>query len=164
MMCKAYSSEYDVDTIIVRPGHIYGPSAKRNDRRISSDFAFKAAHGEKLEMKSSGLQKRSYCYSVDCAIQILTALMKGEKGQAYNVGHDDVVTIKEMAEVYADAGSVTLTATEPTEDEVKAFNPMRNSALDNSKLKKLGYKDTFSVNEGLRHTVEILKEIAWDND
>ena len=164
MMCKAYSSEYDVDTVIVRPGHIYGPSAKRNDRRISSDFAFKAAYGEKLEMKSSGLQKRSYCYSVDCAIQILTALMKGEKGQAYNVGHDDVVTIKEMAEIYADAGSVALTATEPTKDEVRAFNPMRNSALDNSKLKKLGYKDTFSVNEGLRHTVEILKEIAWDHD
>lgn len=41
---------------------------------------------------------------------------------------------------------------------------MRNSALDNSKLKKLGYKDTFSVDEGLRHTVEILKEIAWDHD
>lgn len=91
-------------------------------------------------------------------------LMKGEKGQAYNVGHDDVITIKKMAEIYADAGSVTLTATEPTEDEVKAFNPMRNSALDNSKLKKLGYKDTFSVDEGLRHTVEILKEIAWDHD
>lgn len=164
MMCKAYSSEYDVDTVIVRPGHIYGPSAKRNDRRISSDFAFKAAYGENLEMKSSGLQKRSYCYSVDCAIQILTALMKGEKGQAYNVEHDDVVTIKEMAEIYADAGSVALTATEPTKDEVRAFNPMRNSALDNSKLKKLGYKDTFSVDEGLRHTVEILKEIAWDHD
>lgn len=69
-----------------------------------------------------------------------------------------------MAEIYADAGSVTLTATEPTEDEVKAFNPMKNSALDNSKLKNLGYKDTFSVNEGLRHTVEILKEIAGDGD
>lgn len=83
---------------------------------------------------------------------------------SYNVGHDDVVTIKEMAEIYADAGSVALTATEPTKDEVRAFNPMRNSALDNSKLKKLGYKDTFSVDEGLRHTVEILKEIAWDHD
>ena len=41
---------------------------------------------------------------------------------------------------------------------------MKNSALDNSKLKNLGYKDTFSVNEGLRHTVEILKEIAGDGD
>lgn len=41
MMCKAYSSEYDVDTVIVRPGHIYGPSAKRNDRRISSDSLLK---------------------------------------------------------------------------------------------------------------------------
>lgn len=66
---KAYASEYGVETIIVRMGHIYGPSAKSSDKRISSDFAFKAARGEKLEMKSAEFTGRSYCYSVDCAIQ-----------------------------------------------------------------------------------------------
>lgn len=59
-------------------------------------------------MKSSGLQKRSYCYSVDCAIQILTALLKGEKGQAYNIGHDEITTIRQMAKIYAEAGNVKL--------------------------------------------------------
>ena len=29
MMCKAYTSEYGMETVIVRPGHIYGPSAKK---------------------------------------------------------------------------------------------------------------------------------------
>lgn len=160
MLCKAYASEYGVETIIVRPGHIYGPSAKSSDKRISSDFAFKAARGEKLEMKSAGLQKRSYCYSVDCAIQILTALLKGESGQAYNIGHDTVTTIRKMAEIYAEAGMVELTIAEPTEAELKAFNPMNNSSLNNSKIKGLGYRDTFSVEEGLGHTVEILKELS----
>lgn len=160
MLCRAYMSEQGVETIIVRPGHIYGPSAKRTDRRISSDFVFKAAKGEKLEMKSAGLQKRSYCYSIDCAIQILTALLKGEAGQAYNVGNDAVTTIREMAEICADVGNVELTVAKPTETELHNFNPMNNSALDNRKIKKLGYRDTFSVKEGLWHTVEILKEIS----
>ena len=159
MLCKAYYSDYGIETVIVRPGHIYGPSAKKTDKRISSDFAFKAAAGEKLEMKSSGLQKRSYCYSVDCAIQILTVLLRGENGQAYNIGNDEITTIKEMAEIYAKAGNVELAIAEPTEAEKKAFNPMNNSSLDNNRVKELGYKDTFSVEEGLTHTVQILKEI-----
>lgn len=92
MMCKAYASEYEVDAVIVRPGHIFGPSAKKDDKRISSDFAFKAAMGQKLEMKSAGLQKRSYCYSIDCAVQILIVLLKGKSGQAYNIGHDEITT------------------------------------------------------------------------
>lgn len=158
-ICKAYSSEYGIETVIVRPGHIYGPSARRNDKRISSDFAFKAANGEKLEMKSSGLQKRSYCYSVDCAIQILTVLLRGESGQSYNIGHDEIITIREMAEIYAKAGNVELTIANPTETELKAFNPMNNSALDNRQIKSLGYKDSFPVDVGLSHTVQILKEI-----
>ena len=159
MVCKAYAVEYKVDAVIVRPGHIFGPSAKKEDKRISSDFAFRAALGEKLEMKSSGLQKRSYCYSIDCAIQILTVLLKGESGQAYNIGHDEITTIKEMAEICAKAGNVELSVAHPTETELKVFNPMNNSALDNTKVKKLGYKNVFSVKDGITHTIDILKEM-----
>ena len=36
---------------------------------------------------------------------------------------------------------------------------MNNSALNNDKIKKLGYVDAFTVEEGLTHTVKILKEI-----
>ena len=148
MLCKAYSSEYGIETVIVRPGHIYGPSARKDDKRISSDFVYKASVGEKLIMRSSGLQKRSYCYTVDCAIQILTVLLKGKSGQAYNIGHDDIITIRKMAEICAKAGNTDLVVGEPTEIELKAFNPMNNSSLDNSKVKKLGYKDCFSSEAG----------------
>jgi nucleoside-diphosphate-sugar epimerase len=159
MLCKTYYSEYNVDMLIVRPGHIYGPSAKKTDKRISSDFALKAANGEKLVMKSSGLQNRSYCYSLDCAAQILEVLLKGKSGQAYNVGHDEITTIRKMSQIFAKAGNVELSIAEPTEEEKKSFNPMNNASLDNSKVKELGYKDTFTVEEGLMHTVKILKEM-----
>lgn len=158
MLCKSFASEYGVNVVMVRPGHIYGPSASPKDKRISSDFAYKAAVGEDLIMKSPGLQKRSYCYSVDCAVQILTVLLKGASGEVYNIGHDDITSIREMAGIIAKAGNVNLLVSEPTEDELNAFNPMNNSSLDNSKVKELGYRDTFSVKEGLTHTVYILKE------
>jgi len=157
MLCKAYAAEYGMDVVIARPGHIYGPSANERDKRISSDFAFKAAKGQKLQMKSAGLQKRSYCYSIDCAVQILLILMKGERGQCYNVGHSQITTIRQMAEILAEAGHVQLDAIDPSETEMKAFNPMNNSSLSIQRIKSLGYKDCFDVQEGLSHTVAIMK-------
>lgn len=159
MICKAYSLEYGIETVIVRPGHIYGPSLSGKDKRVSSDFAYKAAIGMPLELKSTGLQRRSYCYSVDCAVQLLVALLRGETGQAYNIGHDEITTIREMAQIYAEAGGVSLKVVEPSDEEIKTFNPMNNSSLNNNRIKELGYRDGFSVEEGLTHTVKILKEL-----
>lgn len=158
VLCKSYSSEYDLETVIVRPGHIYGPTASPRDKRISSEFAYLAAQGKDLEMKSLGLQKRSYCYSLDCASAILTVLLNGEKGESYNIGHDEVTSIREMAQMLAQAGNVSLKVNEPTEMDLKQFNPMDNSSLNNEKIKQIGYKDCFSVQEGLEHTVKILRD------
>lgn len=159
MLCKSYSNEYNVNTVIVRPGHIFGPTASVNDKRISSSFPFKAARGEKLEMKSAGLQKRSYCYCLDCAVAILVALVRGKYGEAYNIGHNEITTIRTMAEIVAEAANVELITATPTEQELSSFNPMNNSSLNNEKIKELGYSDTFTVFEGLSHTVQILKEM-----
>lgn len=160
MLCKSYTSEYGIDTVILRPGHVYGPSATQKDKRVSSDFAIKAANGIDLEMRSSGMQKRSYVYSVDCAMSILIALSDGIPGEAYNIANEEVVTIREMAHYYAEAGQVKLKIGNPTDEEIKAFNPMNNSSLDGQKIHKIGYKQTFSPKEGFMHTVKILQEIA----
>lgn len=160
VLCKSYAFEYDIDVVIVRPGHIYGPTASPRDKRISSEFAYLAAKGKDLVMKSLGLQKRSYCYSLDCASAILVALANGEKGEAYNIGHDEITSIREMAQILADAGNVNLKFDESTKEDMKKFNPMDNSSLDNKKLKDIGYRDTFSVHEGLTHTVKILKDLS----
>lgn len=160
VLCKSYSSEYGVDTVIVRPGHIYGPTASPRDKRISSEFAYLAAKGKTLEMKSLGLQRRSYCYSLDCAAAILISLTKGEKGESYNIGHNEVTSIREMAQILAMAGNVELKINTPTKEDLKQFNPMDNSSLNNEKIKAIGYKDTFSVKEGLTHTVKILKDMS----
>ena len=159
VLCKAYSSEYALDTVIVRPGHIYGPTASPKDKRISSEFAYLAAQGKSLEMKSAGLQKRSYCYSLDCALAILVALLNGKKGESYNIGHDEVTSIREMAQFLAEAGNVILKVNEPNNEDLKQFNPMDNSSLNNEKIKAIGYRDTFSVRDGLTHTVKILKDL-----
>lgn len=158
-LAVSYSSEFGLPVVVVRPGHVYGPTARRQDLRVSSDFAYKAAAGEPLVLKSDGLQVRSYCHCLDCATAILTALWRGADGAAYNVSNpNSVITIRKLAELMAKAGGVPLEFQLPTETEKRAFNPMTNASLDSSRLLALGWKPVFAAEEGIVSTVQALKE------
>lgn len=158
-LCASYADEYDVDSVIVRPGHIYGPTAVESDNRVSSTWAYSAARGQNIVMKSSGSQIRSYCYCLDCASAILTVLLRGEKMQAYNISNPaSIISIRDVAELLTEAAGTELKMELPTKEERKGFNPMMNSSLDAAKLSALGWKGIFDARRGFGHTVEILKE------
>lgn len=158
-LCASFTDEFGVDTVIVRPGHIYGPTASETDNRVSSAWAYGAANGKDLIMKSDGKQLRSYVYCLDCASAILTVLLKGESKHAYNISNpESVISIREMAEILAASAGVKLKTEIPSEAEKKAFNPMMNSSLDSSELQKLGWTGIFSAERGFEHTVRILRE------
>ena len=158
-LCVSFAAEYGVESVIVRPGHVYGPAAAEGDRHVSVQWAYDAARGEDLVMKSDGRQTRSYCYCLDVASAILTVLLKGQCGQAYNISDPGaVISIRRMAEILADTAGVQLKTGTATVNEQKTFNPMDNSSLDGSSLAGLGWKAGVDAGTGLEHTVRILKE------
>lgn len=159
-LCTSYTAEYGVNSVIVRPGHIYGPTASPNDNRVSSAWAYAAARGDNIVMKSDGSQIRSYCYCLDCASAILKVLLSGKNGEAYNISNSNsIISIRQMAQILAEAGKVELKMELPTDEEKKGFNPMSNSSLDSKNLEKLGWGGSFNAIEGFTHTVEILKTL-----
>ncbi|MDY5704141.1 MAG: NAD-dependent epimerase/dehydratase family protein [Lachnospiraceae bacterium] len=158
-LCTCYSKEYNVNSIIVRPGHIYGPTASRSDTRVSSAFAFDAADGKKIILKSDGKQVRSYCYMLDAATAILSVILYGNNNEAYNISNPgSIVCIKDMAEIYAKVAGVNLSFDIPSSDEKKQFNPMNNSSLDSKKLLSIGWLGLFNAPTGFEHTIKIIKE------
>ena len=159
-LCAAYAAEYGADCVIERPGHIYGPTASPQDNRVSSAWAYAAARGEDIVMKSDGAQIRSYCHCLDCASAMITVLLKGETVRAYNISNpDSIITIRQMAELLMKATGVALRMELPTEAERKSFNPMSNSSLDSESLLELGWKGLFDAERGFSHTVAILRNI-----
>ena len=160
-LCASYAEEYNVESVIVRPGHIYGPTALETDNRVSSTWAYTAARGEDIVMKSNGSQIRSYCYCLDCASAILTVLLKGDSIHAYNISTPgSIISIRELAEILAKVAGVSLKKELATEIEKKGFNTMKNSSLDSSELLKLGWKGLFNANRGFFHTIKVLREIG----
>lgn len=158
-LCASYMEEYNVDFTVARLGYIYGPSITKSDTRATAEFTRNAVDGQNIIMKSNGAQLRSYCYAFDCASAILTVLTSGESGQAYNISNrESVVTIRKMAELFAQAADVKVVYENPSDMELKGFNTMPNSSLNSNKLEKLGWKAVFSAERGVKRTIEILRE------
>ncbi len=157
-LCASYRAEYGVDTVIARPGHVWGATCTASDTRAHAQFAREAALSRDIIMKSPGSQLRSYVYSTDCAGALLTICLEGEAGEAYNVGVPGFTcSIRELAEALAEAGGVRIVRDYPTEHESAGYNPMSCSALDCCKLAKLGFEGRYDLRRASLELIECLR-------
>lgn len=153
-LCASYYNEYDVNYVIVRPGHVYGPTMTNSDNRASSQFPRDIIAGKDIIMKSEGTQLRSYCYVLDCVSAIMAVMINGEPNNAYNISNkDSIVTIKQMAECFAKAGGKRILYEIASEKEKASYNMMVNSSLTSEKLESLEWRGLFDMETGARRTL-----------
>ena len=140
-LCASYAVEYGADVVIARPCHIYGPYFTEQDNRVYAQFIRNVVRNEDIVMKSTGEQFRSWCYVVDCASALLYILLKGERGQAYNIADESsIISIKELAEIVAEIGNKKVIMDVPTDVERKGFNVVTKSVFSTTKIRSLGWK------------------------
>ena len=155
----SYYKEYGVYTTIARPGHVYGPSITKADNRASAAFTRDVIAGRNIVMKSAGMQLRSYIYTLDCASAVLTILLHGSPANAYNVSNKkSVVSIRDIAETFANVGGVKVVFENPSDIEKNSYNMMSNSSLNADKLEKLGWKAEFDLLQGVKKTIQYLSD------
>ena len=158
-LCASYVKQYNLNIKIVRPGHIYGPTMTDSDSRVSSQFIRDALDKKNIILKSKGKQIRSYCYVSDCASGIFTILFKGKAGEAYNLSNNDsVISIFRLASIISSLSGVTIEFDLPVKQERQGFNPVDKIILDSSKLKSLDWKPIIKIEEGIKRTLNILKD------
>lgn len=156
-LCVSYSEQYGIETVIVRPCHIFGPTAAGNDNRAATEFLRNVANGRDIVMKSEGRQVRTYCYILDCAAAVVFSMINGENMQAYNIANQEMqISIKELAQTIARAGNKKVTLELPDEIEKKGYTPISRGCLNTGKLEELGWKCCFDLEEGIRDTIRIL--------
>ncbi len=158
-LCASYYKQYGLETVIARPCHVYGPTATKQDSRASAQFFNNVLRGEDIVLKSQGLQLRTYCYGTDCASAILCILLKGKAGEAYNVADkNSLVTIRRFAELTAEASGKHVVFDLPDKIEREGYTVVTKAVLDASKLEDLGWQAQTPIAEGIKKTIEILKE------
>ncbi len=159
-LCISYYNQYGIKTVIARPAHTYGATATKNDNRAATQFINNIINNEDIVMKSNGLQLRSYCYVADCVSALFTILLKGKEGNAYNVANKKSnITIREIAQTLTTLYNKKIIFENPSDVELKSFNPVSQSVLNAEKIENLGWQAKYNIEEGLKRTVTILKEI-----
>lgn len=158
-MLQAYIAKEEIEGVTVRLCRVYGPTLEGDDSKASSQFLFKAHHHQDIVLKSEGKQFYSYLYVSDAAKAILCAMLSGKTGEAYNAADDrSDITLFDMASCLAKLSGTKVIFELPPEQERKGYSTATKAVLDAGKLKSLGWQADYSIEEGLKRTLEIWKE------
>lgn len=159
-LCSAYTRQYGLDTVIVRPCHTYGPNATAGDNRANVQFMNNALNGVDIVLKSPGNELRSYCYIADCASAVLTVLINGNSCEAYNIANSQAkITIAGFASVVAKLTGRKVVYAGQDEISIAERTPISKQVLCSDKIEKLGWKGRYDIKEGVEHTLAILREL-----
>jgi nucleoside-diphosphate-sugar epimerase len=149
-MCMAYHRQYGIPVKTVRPFHTYGPYVDLDDGRVFADFISDVINKKDIVIKSNGSSRRAFCYLSDATIAYFTVLLKGQSGEAYNVGGFET-GIRELAEMLArEYNLMVIAGTSP-----KGYPRV---LPDLTKIGKLGWQPKISVEEGFRRTIGSIHE------
>lgn len=163
-MCVSFIKEYGCDVVIVRPGHIYGPTQTKEDSRASAQFLREASDNKNIIIKSAGMQLRSYCHCLDCATAIFTVLLRGEAGKAYNISnHNSIATIRQFAEACSAYTGRQIQFEMPSSEELSNYNKMECSALDSKLLEELGWEGVWNLYDGITESIDRIREDIREN-
>lgn len=157
-LCQAYKAQKGLDIVIPRPTRSYGPTMLMSDTKAISQFIKKGIAGEDIVLKSAGTQYYSYTYVADAVAGLLTILLKGESGEAYNIAeeHSDIM-LKDLAAIIAGINGKKVVFEIPDAVEAAGYSTATKARLDGHKLQALGWKPKYDIRSGMKRTIEILK-------
>ena len=155
LLLKSYVDEYEVNAVITRLSSVYGPTMIESDSKAHAQFIKNVIKHQNIVLKSKGDQTRSYSYVIDVVSGIFKVLFDGKKGEIYNIANEKSVTsIADMAKMCAKIAGTNVVYDLPDKVEAKGFSKAQDCVLDNTKLKKLGWNARYSLEQGLRETIE----------
>lgn len=159
-LCQAYIKQKGMDIVIPRLTRSYGPTMLMSDTKAISQFIRKGIVGEDIVLKSAGTQYYSYTYVTDAVAGMLTTLLKGKCGEAYNISDEKSdIMLKELASIIATISQKQVVFELPDEVEAAGYSKATKARLDGSKLQELGWKAKYNIKQGIERTINILKEM-----
>jgi UDP-glucose 4-epimerase len=155
----AYLAERELPVVIMRFFGSYGPHNHRSWwGGPQAVFIEQALQNKPLTVHGDGRQTRSFCYVSDTINGIIAAINSDKIiGEVVNIGSDNEISIKALAEKIIDlTGSSSTVDFIPYENFGGRYEDVRNRVPDLSKARTLlSFEPGVSLDEGLKKT------IAW---
>ena len=143
---RMYADKYGLNAKITRIFNTYGPGMSLSDQRVMPRFLASIRDGRNLMIYGTGEQTRTFLYIDDLIRGLFLIMGNGEKGEAYNIGGEEQVTMKELAFLIKD-----LTGYRNEIDFSPHFIEDHNGRQPSiEKVKGLGWGQTVNLREGLK--------------
>lgn len=156
-MCIAYLQEYGIPVKIARLAQTFGAGILQNENRVFAQFARSVINNENIILHTKGLSEGNYCYTRDCMTGLLTILLKGKDGEAYNVSNPNShTTIVDMAKMVAHKiakGNIEVLFDIP-ESNTFGYAADTKMKLNSNKLQQLGWKPEIGLEEAYKRMIE----------
>ena len=96
----------------------------------------------------------------DAVSGLLTVLLKGESGEAYNIADvSSDIRLKDLAGILANISGKKVVFELPDAVEKAGYSKATKARLDGSKIKELGWQPLYDIKTGLERTVDIFKRL-----
>lgn len=157
-LCYIYATEYNIPAKVARLTQTFGAGVSKTDNRVFAQFARSVINGNDIVLHTTGESSKPYCYTTDCISAILYVLVKGEKGEAYNVANPDTfISIREMAEFLRDEFAPTINVVVDIHPEY-GYAPVTCLNLSTKKLESLGWKPKYRLKQMFDMLINSIKE------
>ncbi|MGE0313880.1 MAG: NAD-dependent epimerase/dehydratase family protein [Lautropia sp.] len=156
-LCVLYAQNRDVPVSMARPFNNYGPGLKITDGRVLPDFARDALAGRDIVMLSDGSPTRTFCYITDALSGYLKVLVRGRRGEPYNIGIETPeLSMKQLADrvrstaqaLWGYDGKVVHKPS--AEGAYLTDNPNRRCPVIEKARTEIGYAPEVDVDTGIR--------------
>jgi nucleoside-diphosphate-sugar epimerase len=100
-LATLYHAQYGLNIKIARCFAFVGPGLPLDQHFAIGNFIQNALNGDAIEVKSDGSAYRSYQYAADLSVWLWHIFAFGEANAPYNVGSDQAISIKALADTVA---------------------------------------------------------------
>lgn len=153
LLCALHARTATCEYKIARCFAFVGPHLPLDAHFAAGNFLLDALEGRDIRIASDGTAVRSYLYATDLAIALWTMLFAAPPLRAYNIGSEESVTIRELAEAVAAMVNPRIEveiAKKPDENTI----PHRYVPSTQRAQNELGLRQSVSLREALRRTAD----------
>lgn len=156
-LCHSYALEYDVPVTMARFTQVFGAGISIEENRVFAQFARSVIKGEDIVLHTKGDSAKPYCYTLDAVSAILYLLLRGVKGEAYNIANkDSYISIREMAQMVRNEFNTDIRVIVSQNDNM-GYAPETRLRLNTNKIETLGWHSRYELREMFERLINFMR-------